>query len=78
MFFQTLNGKNIQTQNPASVSGVFWFKKISTLIEGESLLNDAQGKTYGQAMLMIDVDIPNELRKYINENLIISFRSKDF
>ena len=33
----------------------------------ESLLNDAQGKTYGQAILMIDIEIPNKLRKYINE-----------
>ena len=33
----------------------------------ESLLNDAQGKTYGQAMLMLEIDIPNKLRKYINE-----------
>ena len=27
----------------------------------ESLINDAQGKTYGQAILMMNVDIPEEV-----------------
>tara|TARA_B100000614_G_scaffold144573_1_gene128626 strand:- start:7931 stop:8266 length:336 start_codon:yes stop_codon:yes gene_type:complete len=31
----------------------------------ETLINDAQGKTHGQAMLMMDVDIPKELEKYV-------------
>ena len=31
----------------------------------ETLLNDAQGKTYGQALLMMDVELPKELCKYI-------------
>ena len=33
----------------------------------ESLLNDAQGKTHGQALLMMEVDIPIDLEKYIND-----------
>ena len=33
----------------------------------ESLLNDAQGKTHGQALLLMEVDLPEELRVYINE-----------
>ena len=31
----------------------------------ESLLNDAQGKTHGQAMLIMEVEIPNYLISYI-------------
>ena len=33
----------------------------------ESLLIDAQGKTYGQAMLLMEVDIPEKLKIFINE-----------
>ena len=33
----------------------------------DSLINDAQGKTYGQAILLMEVEIPLELRKYIND-----------
>ena len=33
----------------------------------ESLLNDAQGKTHGQALLLMEVDLPNNLMKLINE-----------
>ena len=33
----------------------------------ESLLNDAQGKTYGQALLLLEVDLPNEFKEFINE-----------
>ena len=33
----------------------------------ESLLNDAQGKTHGQAILLMEVDIPNDLVDYLNE-----------
>ena len=32
-----------------------------------SLLNDAQGKTHGQAMLLMKVDIPDNLLKNLNE-----------
>ena len=32
-----------------------------------SLLNDAQGKTHGQAMLLLKLDIPDNLLKDINE-----------
>ena len=32
-----------------------------------SLLNDAQGKTHGQAMLLIQVDIPNSLLDNLND-----------
>ena len=31
----------------------------------ESLLNDAQGKTHGQALLKMKVDLPDEFNKYI-------------
>ena len=31
----------------------------------ESLLNDAQGKTHGQALLLMDVDLPDRLEKEI-------------
>ena len=31
----------------------------------ESLLNDAQGKTHGQALLKMKVDLPDEYNKYI-------------
>ena len=33
----------------------------------ESLLNDAQGKTHGQALLLMKVDLPENLRAFINE-----------
>tara|TARA_B110000438_G_scaffold240584_1_gene239306 strand:- start:353 stop:694 length:342 start_codon:yes stop_codon:yes gene_type:complete len=33
----------------------------------ESLLNDAQGKTYGQALLLLEVELPDALKEYINE-----------
>ena len=33
----------------------------------ESLLNDAQGKTYGQAILLMEVDLPSKFKGYINE-----------
>jgi hypothetical protein len=33
----------------------------------ESLLNDAQGKTHGQALLLMEVDLPEYLHSYINE-----------
>ena len=33
----------------------------------ESLLNDAQGKTHGQALLLMEVDLPEHLKVYINE-----------
>ena len=31
----------------------------------ETLINDAQGKTHGQAMLMMYIDLPKELEKYV-------------
>ena len=31
----------------------------------ESLLNDAQGKTHGQAMLIMEVDLPDHLASFI-------------
>ena len=33
----------------------------------ESLLNDAQGKTHGQALLLMEVDFPENLEVFINE-----------
>ena len=33
----------------------------------DSLLNDAQGKTYGQGILLMEIDFPNKLKGYINE-----------
>ena len=30
-----------------------------------SLLNDAQGKTHGQALLLMDIDLPDQLEKEI-------------
>ena len=31
----------------------------------ETLINDAQGKTHGQAALLLNIDIPKELEKYV-------------
>lgn len=31
----------------------------------ETLINDAQGKTHGQAALLLNIDIPRELEKYV-------------
>ena len=31
----------------------------------ETLINDAQGKTHGQAALLLEVNLPKELEKYI-------------
>ena len=31
----------------------------------ETLINDAQGKTHGQAALLLDLDIPKELEPYV-------------
>ncbi len=33
----------------------------------ESLLNDAQGKTHGQALLLMEVDLPDNLMEFTNE-----------
>ena len=33
----------------------------------ESLYNDAQGKTYGQALLLMEVDFPVKFKEFINE-----------
>ena len=32
----------------------------------ESLLNDAQGKTHGQALLLMEIDLPEYLHGFIN------------
>ena len=32
----------------------------------ESLLNDAQGKTHGQALLLMEVDLPDNLVQFVN------------
>ena len=31
----------------------------------ETLINDAQGKTHGQAILLLRIDLPKELLKYV-------------
>ena len=31
----------------------------------ETLINDAQGKTHGQAALLLDIDLPKEFEKYV-------------
>ena len=31
----------------------------------ETLINDAQGKTHGQAVLLLDIDLPKEFEKYV-------------
>ena len=31
----------------------------------ETLINDAQGKTHGQAALLLDLDLPRELMIYV-------------
>ena len=33
----------------------------------ESLLNDAQGKTYGQYLLTMEINLPENFKEYINE-----------
>ena len=33
----------------------------------ESLLNDAQGKTHGQAILLMKIDFPNDLIDFIKK-----------
>ena len=33
----------------------------------ESLLNDAQGKTHGQALLIMEVDLPEHLSSFIRQ-----------
>ena len=33
----------------------------------ESLLNDAQGKTHGQTLLIMQIDLPDHLSKYIRD-----------
>ena len=32
----------------------------------ESLINDAQGKTHGQALLLMEVDIPDNLSQFVS------------
>ena len=32
----------------------------------ESLINDAQGKTHGQALLLLEIDIPDKYKEFIN------------
>ena len=31
----------------------------------ETLINDAQGKTHGQAALLLRIDLPGDLEKYV-------------
>tara|TARA_Y100001970_G_scaffold5943_1_gene6698 strand:+ start:10781 stop:11122 length:342 start_codon:yes stop_codon:yes gene_type:complete len=31
----------------------------------ETLINDAQGKTHGQAALLLEIDLPKELEQYV-------------
>tara|TARA_B100000029_G_C17551128_1_gene950160 strand:+ start:103 stop:444 length:342 start_codon:yes stop_codon:yes gene_type:complete len=31
----------------------------------ETLINDAQGKTHGQAALLLDIELPKELEEYV-------------
>ena len=31
----------------------------------ETLINDAQGKTHGQAMLLLELDLPKKFEKYV-------------
>ena len=33
----------------------------------ESLLNDAQGKTHAQTLLMMDIELPDNLKEFLNE-----------
>ena len=33
----------------------------------ESLINDAQGKTHGQALLLMEVDLPDNLVQFVNK-----------
>ena len=33
----------------------------------ESLLNDAQGKTHGQALLLMEINLPDDLKEFIND-----------
>ena len=33
----------------------------------ESLINDAQGKTHGQAILLMEVDLPDSLKDFIKD-----------
>ena len=32
----------------------------------ESLINDAQGKTHGQGLLLMEVDLPDDLMQFVN------------
>ncbi len=32
----------------------------------ESLINDAQGKTHGQALLLMEVDLPDNLSEFVS------------
>ena len=32
----------------------------------ESLINDAQGKTHGQALLLLEIDLPEHLHEFID------------
>jgi len=34
----------------------------------ESLINDAQGKTHGQALLLMEIELPDELKAFIIYN----------
>ena len=33
----------------------------------ESLLNDAQGKTHAQTLLMMEIDLPEKFKRFMNE-----------
>ena len=33
----------------------------------ESLINDAQGKTHGQALLLMEIDLPDNLVQFVNK-----------
>ncbi len=66
-FKKVLNGKieRFQLDNLNSLNFILY----DSLGGGgsESLLNDAQGKTYAQHLLNLEIELPNKFKEYINE-----------
>jgi len=59
------NNKVIRYELPNLLALNFIIKGSLEAGGSDSLLHDAQGKTHGQLLLLLEVDIPDSFRKYL-------------
>ena len=59
------NNKVIRYELPNLLALNFIIKGSLEAGGSDSLLHDAQGKTHGQLLLLLEIDIPDSFRKYL-------------